>query len=302
MKKKYRFTVFTPTLNRGYIIDKLYKSLCDQTYKDFEWLVIDQGDDDTGEKILKYIEDKKIDIVYCKTPERKGINRAYNDALKKACGELFFKVDSDDVLSRDALEELDFYEKSIGNKREKYAGVSGLRGYKDGTIIGDKWIGNEKIKDVSNLNRIKTGLDGDKAEAYYTSILREYGGIREFVGETFTSETVLYDKIAADGYVIRWFNKVIYITEYLNDGETVNHDKKLMENPITYQYILDEMIKYPQYGQGLKIRVLCRYFEKVRKSNGKMLGPNTFTNHKFMVYLCWYGSLITKYIRSNKNE
>lgn len=38
-----RITVFTPTYNRGYIIEKLYRSLQEQTYRNFEWLVIDDG-------------------------------------------------------------------------------------------------------------------------------------------------------------------------------------------------------------------------------------------------------------------
>ena len=36
-------TVFTPTYNRAYIIRKLYKALCGQINKNFEWLVVDDG-------------------------------------------------------------------------------------------------------------------------------------------------------------------------------------------------------------------------------------------------------------------
>ena len=36
-----KITVFTPTYNRGYLLDKLYESLLKQTNTDFEWLIID---------------------------------------------------------------------------------------------------------------------------------------------------------------------------------------------------------------------------------------------------------------------
>ena len=36
-------TIFTPTYNRGFIINRLYESLRRQTIKDFEWIVIDDG-------------------------------------------------------------------------------------------------------------------------------------------------------------------------------------------------------------------------------------------------------------------
>ena len=50
-----KITVFTPTYNRGYIIENLYKSLVKQSFRDFEWLIIDQGNDNTEEKIQIYI-------------------------------------------------------------------------------------------------------------------------------------------------------------------------------------------------------------------------------------------------------
>ena len=43
-------TVFTPTYNRAYIIDKLYNSLLAQTDKNFEWVVVDDGSTDNSEK------------------------------------------------------------------------------------------------------------------------------------------------------------------------------------------------------------------------------------------------------------
>lgn len=45
-------TVFTPTYNRAYIIENLYKSLQRQTFKDFEWLVIDDGSTDNTEELF----------------------------------------------------------------------------------------------------------------------------------------------------------------------------------------------------------------------------------------------------------
>lgn len=36
-------TVFTPVYNRAYIIDKLYNSVKNQTFKDFEWLIVDEN-------------------------------------------------------------------------------------------------------------------------------------------------------------------------------------------------------------------------------------------------------------------
>ncbi len=39
-------TVFTPTYNRGSLLSRLYQSLCAQNFKDFEWIIVDDGSSD----------------------------------------------------------------------------------------------------------------------------------------------------------------------------------------------------------------------------------------------------------------
>jgi hypothetical protein len=81
----------------------------------------------------------------------------------------------------------------------------------------------------------------DKAEVYKTSVLKKYP-FPEFEGEKFLPEPVVWDHIARDGYMIRWFNEIIYICEYLQDGLTASEDKKFMENPkgfLTYLAMLE---------------------------------------------------------------
>ena len=54
----YEITVFTPTYNRGYIIENLYESLRKQTYKNFEWVIIDDGyNDNTKDLFDKWINE-----------------------------------------------------------------------------------------------------------------------------------------------------------------------------------------------------------------------------------------------------
>ena len=58
-------TVFTPTYNRGYIISELYESLTQQTFKNFEWLIVDDGSSDETESIInQFIKENKINIKY----------------------------------------------------------------------------------------------------------------------------------------------------------------------------------------------------------------------------------------------
>ena len=100
-----RITVFTPTYNRSYIIERLYHSLKRQTFRDFEWIVIDDGSTDDTELRFTQIQNDSNDfpIHYIKTANG-GKHRAINKGVTRASGELFYIVDSDDFLPDDALE------------------------------------------------------------------------------------------------------------------------------------------------------------------------------------------------------
>ena len=96
-------TVFTPTYNRGNLLKRLYDSLCNQSFKDFEWLIVDDGSkDDTETVIANFIAQQKLVINYLKQ-ENGGKHRAINKGVKEAKGEYFFIADSDDRLPKEAL-------------------------------------------------------------------------------------------------------------------------------------------------------------------------------------------------------
>ena len=217
-------TVFTPTYNRGYILPVLYQSLQKQTFHSFEWVIIDDGSMDNTQDIVNTwkLENNFFNIVYVKT-ENGGKHRAINHGVKLAKGRLFFIVDSDDHLIDTALERIVYWERTIKEK-SKFAGVCGNRMYFNGNLIGRTFCG--QTIDCKMHERKKYGIDGDKAEAFYTDILRNYP-FPAFENETYLSLSVVWNRISADGYKLRFFNENIYFTEYRDDGLTRNIQKKL---------------------------------------------------------------------------
>ena len=57
-----KVTVFTPTYNRAYIIENLYRSLQRQTCRDFEWLIVDDGSSDNTEEVIKGWQQEENDF------------------------------------------------------------------------------------------------------------------------------------------------------------------------------------------------------------------------------------------------
>ena len=227
MEFSYPVTVFTPTYNRAYILGDLYHSLQRQTCMDFEWLIVDDGSaDDTKALVASWQGEKNpfpIRYVYQKNG---GKCRAINRGLKEADGRLFFTVDSDDYLTDDAIEKVIRWDGELP---------------KDGHFCG--YVGNRGITPTQTPNRLFPGgyldgtaldrydqVDGERAFVFYTEIHRKYL-YPEFPGEKFLTEAVTWDLMAHDGYKMRFYNDIIWIWEYKDDGLTRAGYRVFLENP-----------------------------------------------------------------------
>ena len=117
-------TVFTPTYNRAHTLERLYRSLCAQTCRDFEWLVIDDGSTDgTAALIQDFIKEGLIPIRYI-YKENGGLYTGYNTAYANIETELNVCIDSDDTMPTDAVEIILTIWKTRG--ADRYCGLLGL--------------------------------------------------------------------------------------------------------------------------------------------------------------------------------
>ena len=206
-------TIVTPTYNRANNLPALYQSLLKQTSKDFDWLIIDDGSkDNTKEVVDTFVEEGVLTIQYI-YKENGGKHSALNVAFKKVEAELLFIVDSDDVLTPDAVETiLKDWEPVRDNN---LCGISYLRGYNEKRIIGDQHPKDHGIDNFIDF-RFNKGIDGDKAEVWRTECLRDFQ-FPEYPGERFISESVAWIYLAKKWDMLM-VNKIIYITEYLEGG------------------------------------------------------------------------------------
>ena len=219
-------TIFTPTYNRAYILNNLYLSLLNQTDLDFEWLIVNDGSSDNTDDYFKEISKKNnpFPIRYY-FQKNKGKHVAINLGVKKAHGDLFFIVDSDDFLTHDAIKKIKTWKSTLDSSK-KWAGIAGLKGFPSKKIIGKTFSGTDFV-DAKNTERDLYQIWGDKSEVYFTDVLKKYP-FPEIESEKFMEEEFVWNAIAKDGYFIRWFNDIIYIADYLEDG--LSHDKNRHKN------------------------------------------------------------------------
>ena len=228
MNYKYLVTIFTPTYNRAELLKRLYESLKEQSDKDFEWIIVDDGSkDNTKEVVQGFIKEKIIPIKYLKK-ENEGKHIAINVGCDMAEGELFFIVDSDDYIPKEAIEEV----KRDWKKYRNNTGIAGLvylKAWKNGNLTGRKFEKDEFISNhVKEYN--KGGVWGEKLKILRTEIFRK-NKFPKYENEKYVGEHVLWIEVSRK-YDLVYINKVLYIAEYLEDGLTMAGRKLRIENPL----------------------------------------------------------------------
>lgn len=261
-------TIFTPIYNRSKYVSRLFSTLDNQKAKNFEWIIINDGStDDTENKIKSKLEEKHdFPINYIKV-ENGGKQRAINLAAKIANGKYFFILDSDDYLLATTTLTLEKWCKEIEKEPDynKFAAVSGL--IKKDDKQKDKYLSihlNCEYLDATNLERDKYHLYGDMAECYKTSILKKYP-FKVFDHENFVTEETVWNRIAADGYKIRWYMKPIYVGEYHSDGLTRNEIARDIKNYQGLIYATKQAMKLKKFKSKAHNII---YYAKVSHAKG----------------------------------
>lgn len=230
-----KVTVFTPVYNRPDSMQCLFESLCAQTSRDFEWIIVDDG---STSPLPSFEADFPIRIF--RTPNG-GKHRAINFGLRHARGEFFFIVDSDDRLTPDAIQWIVATTAEVAAD-PTYAGIAGIRISPQGNKIGggsDFGTINASALDI----RYKHHIKGDLAEIYKTALLRQYP-FPEFSGEKFCPEALVWNRIALR-HILRYCHQPIYICEYRSDGLSAQITRLRHASPHASRLCYSELFHAP---------------------------------------------------------
>jgi glycosyltransferase involved in cell wall biosynthesis len=113
--KKPTVSVIIPTYNRAHLIGRAIQSVLNQTYPDFELIIVDDASTDHTENVIKEFLQKDKRISYLKHDKNKGGSAARNTGIKTSKGEYIAFLDSDDEWLQGKLEKQTrfFLDKSI---------------------------------------------------------------------------------------------------------------------------------------------------------------------------------------------
>lgn len=254
-------TVFTPLYNRKDLLPRLYESLTKQTCSAFEWVICDDCSADGSYELAKELAEKedRFPIRVFRAERNGGKHRAVNLGAAQARGFMFFIVDSDDLLTPDAIEKIFAWEKTIQGA-EGFAGLGFLKADLSSKLVGTTFP--EQTCDCTSLERETHQISGDKAEVFYTALIQRYP-YPEFEGERYLTPAVVWNQIAHAGLKIRWINEIVYLCEYQAEGLTANWDKNLANNPEGYALWLKQKMNFKPCTGYARFEMVYGYYYTV---------------------------------------
>ena len=174
-KNRFLFTIFTPTYNRAYILPRLYESIRKQTFRDFEWIIVDDGSTDNTRELVEswQRENNDFPIRYFWQPnQHKKV--AFNRAVFHARGKYFVVIDDDDELLPDALEQFKrMWETIPAEKLDEYAGILSLCLDDYGKIVGSPFP-YEPLDGTFVEIYFKYKYEGEKHICLRTDVAKQY--------------------------------------------------------------------------------------------------------------------------------
>src|SRR5574338_863186 len=248
------FTVFTPTYNRAHTLHRVYESLLAQTFRDVEWVVVDDGSNDNTAALIREWQSNPetwFPIRYF-WQENQHKKVAFNHGAEVARGQLFLCADSDDRFPENALERFALHWNAIPEaERERFAGISGLCVYEDGRLVGDRFPCAEWIDSDFLEIRYRYRVSGEKWGFAKTELHRLFKFPEDVPGHV--PENVVWSRIASQ-YKIRFINEVVrvYIQEPSEGSSQITHSgnpKRVAPGMVVWKrMVLSEEIHWFRYA------------------------------------------------------
>jgi glycosyltransferase involved in cell wall biosynthesis len=233
-------SIVTATYQLAHTLPETYESLKAQSFKDIEWIIVDDGSSDETEELVKSWLGSSPFPIYYSYQKNQGKHFAVNKGIRQAKGEFTTLLDADDTFLPNALERFLYYWQSIPeNEREQFAGVTGLCVNAKQELLGGKFK-----QDVLDSNSLEISyiyrLGDDRHGMGRTDILKAYPFPE--IRERYVTEGVVWNRIARQ-YKTRYFNEVVQVKEYRPEGMTSSIRSYLTRSAKSTTLYYQEMLK-----------------------------------------------------------
>ena len=258
-------SIIVPIYNAEKYLNKCIDSLVNQTKKELEFILVNDGSTDSSEDIIKSYKDKRIK--YFKN-KNQGIGKTRNFGIDKATGKYLMFLDSDDYLDINACEKL--YNKAIKEKSD--------------LVVFDFYRVEETLKEVT-INNFKSSSLKENPNLLLDINLGPCNKLikRELIDKNNTrfNEELKYEDTPFVTEIIKNANKISKLNEYLHyyvihsNSETTVRDERVFDI-IKIVDLVRKQFKGKDYIKEdlnkLTVRIITNYTIQQRMQNDKKVG------------------------------
>lgn len=275
MNKKVspKVTVYIVSHNYGKFLEKSIDSVINQTFSDWELIIIDDcSSDNTIDIARKYIKKKSTKIILLQNKKNKGLQKIANEAARKASGEYILRLDADDYLHSDALEML--YAKAESNPGASLIYSNFYYIDEIGNIIGQE----------NSLNRVSDGEASDLIAPHGAcsliplSLLHSVGGYNENINAQDGWD--IWYKLSKVGKCLKIENPLFYYRQHSTSlskdhNRLIKARNKIIDSNLRFQHdntrpncycVLPIKEKFPTLSENLNVNGLELVLHTIRQA------------------------------------
>jgi glycosyltransferase involved in cell wall biosynthesis len=228
-------------MNRLNSIKAVYESLCNQSYYNIEWIIIDNGDDGTFNYIKSIKKSAPFPIIY-RQQITQGLHLSYNEAADIANGEFYFPLHSDDLVISDTFQNIETAWRNIPEAaRERFCGITG-------TCLNENLkrfapnLPSKKFDKRHDELRYKDGYWWQLAGCYRLNIIKEFPFPDIGAGVRYIPESLVWNRISKK-YLTRFINDPIKIYTLPGDRkDSLSNIKNPEEVAIQHRFFFKECL------------------------------------------------------------
>ena len=283
-KKSYSLSIILPVFNVEKYLDRCIKSILEETYKDLELVIVNDGTKDDSENIIiRYLE-KYNNITYI-VKENGGLSHARNVGYTYAKGEYIAFFDSDDYI------EKDMYEKLMAKVKDYNYDIVVCDLYMEYEQTGKKiYVGSnveKEYKDVEEDNN-EISIRKEIMENIYIAVHNKIYK-KELIEKTFENgmpfvNGMYYEDIVYTYSILQNTRSISFVKEplyyYVQRTSSIsnNYDKKLYDIITSVEMLIENAVEnnrfedYKEILEYIGIRYMYGTFMKrIAKTKNKKI-------------------------------
>jgi glycosyltransferase involved in cell wall biosynthesis len=296
---KPEISVVMPVYNSEKFLEAAIKSILNQTFTDFEFIIIDDGSKDRSSEIVKSFNDARIKLFERK---KQGISEQLNFGIEKSSSELIARMDADDLCDSERFEAQ--YNYLLANKDISLVGSSFNMIDENGKVIMQKNL-PEYHNDIEFMMPVTASLQHGSIVVQKKAIV-EIGGYK--TGSMFAEDHELFLRMLLMGS--KMYNIQIPLYSYrIWSGASTSDSKHKIQNESVYKnglYYLNNIYKENlgrDFNYQYRIGLLEYHRGDINSARKHLflslkLKPERFFNLSRYLIISMLGDKLVKWLRS----